>query len=200
MMKKSSFFSPIFNVNVVFILSLFFALSILGGCMSIDSSSEQLQYEIWGLGYERNIESYHAIVELHKQGKKSIPLLIDEIDNCQPLTDLTFAHPRNSIIWGTYNCYGFLYAYLVELILAKEKIETHSSQFYKILGSDDNFIFFNGVLSKNNACVARKEDLPEIKNAYRAWWEKNKWKSLAELRENWKHEKRPLTGSRFGWN
>jgi hypothetical protein len=169
-------------------------------CGFSGNSPVRLRNDVAQLGYEVSIMFYHAIVELHKHGKESIPLLIDEINNREKSIGLIFSHPHNSHFGEIYDCYGFLYVYLVELILGREKIKESADSYGGFLGPRENYVFWYGLLAKENGKTTSCQDLKEIQGVYRAWWEKNREKSLPELRRAWKNKSGPLSGSGFFWN
>ncbi len=166
------------------------------GCLS-----KELKRDVVDLGYEKERCTYDAISCLHLKGEKSIPLLINKISDCQSKTFFTLANSRNSQFGGYYECYGFFYAYLIELILGKEKLdEIEDLYLYHGLGAQGNYIYWDGLLVDENEKMADKSNLSEIQEIYAAWWENNKHKSLKQLREDWKNDRGPLSGSRYRWH
>lgn len=173
------------------------ALTILGGC-----TPRVTRVELHDLGYEKYRISFNAIVKLHQFGKKSIPFLIDEISDRKACTLFSLVDPINSDydIEGDYNCLGFLYAYIVELILAKETLaEADNFPCCQYLGSRLNCVFWDGMLRFSDGKAAQKKDLQEIKKVYKDWWRKNKHKSLRQLREDWRKGLVPLEKSKYYW-
>lgn len=177
------------------------APGITGQLFSSDSVECQVDYL---QGYVERLSSpggsffYQAIAEIHKGGKESIPLLIDRITDCEKPVPLIFSHPLNSYIAGIHECPGFLYAYMVEMILGAEQIDATPGSNNYFMGAEENYVYWFGVLW-NDGKVAASKDLKAIQKIYRQWWEKNKEKSLRELREAWKDKKKPLSGSNFYW-
>jgi len=55
------------------------------------------------------------------------------------------------------------------------------------------------VLQGGKKIPISRAQMSDIAGAYRQWWERNKTKSLQELRDAWASGDRPLTGSRFAW-
>ncbi len=159
--------------------------------------------ELHDLGYEEFRVSFNAIMKLHQHGKESIPFLIDEISNQKSSTLYSLANPLNSNfnIEGSYDCLGFLYAYIIELILAKETLaEADDFPCCQFLGSEYNCIFWDGVLRFSNGKAVKKGDLNEIEKSYEDWWRRNKHKSLRQLRKDWNKGIVPLDKSGYYWH
>ena len=142
-----------------------------------------------------------AIFELHEGGKKSIPLLIREIsDNTKILCQIQ--NPKYSFYGEANTYFGVLSAFVIELIIGRETLSTENSlksQF--LLGGDyNNYVYTKGVIidEENNRSIT-EADLIEIRKIYEAWWEKNKSKSIEQLRNDWRNNIRPLSGSKYHW-
>ncbi len=90
-----------------------------------------------------------------------------------------------------------MYAYEVELILAKEKLRGDPKSCTFLVSPDDVAYSF-GHLTRNGEEIT-DSDLPDLKAAYEKWWNLNKGKTLEELRKEWRNGKKPLKGSEFSW-
>jgi hypothetical protein len=143
-----------------------------------------------------------VIFELHKLGKKAIPLLIQEIPDDTEIL-LLLNNPLSSTIdeGSLKNYSGVLAGYVVELILGKELLENENffgNDF--ILGTNiENYIYYCGKIVNEKEEDIQKSDLIEVQKIYRKWWEENKHKSIEELRAEWKIDKKPLTNSKYHW-
>jgi len=152
-----------------------------------------------------NLKSVHfdtkknAIFELHKNGKKSIPLLIKEIsDNTKVINEIR--NPLSSFYGEPYVFFGVFSAYVIELILGREKLNTENS--YKsqyLLDEPTNYIYTRGLIIDEENRIINKEDLIKIRKIYAEWWEKNKDKTIEQLRNDWKKNIKPLSGSKYHW-
>lgn len=165
-------------------------------------AEEDLMGYIKGLRGDSSISQKEAILELFKNGKDSIPSLIDSIE-CNKKIMLMFTNPRLSFrrddVMNGYA--GIASAYVIEFILAKDRIDERAywSGFF-LLGSDiDNYIYSTGVIIKKNGDSIRSSDLSKIRLIYKIWWKKNRDKPIEVLREEWKQNNRPLTGSKYRW-
>jgi uncharacterized protein VirK/YbjX len=84
---------------------------------------------------------------------------------------------------------GIRAAYMIEYILAN---------------TNNQKIFNYGVIVKivNNKPVMQPltyEDMKALKVLYQNWWEDNGSKSITELADDWKNNKRALTNSCYKW-
>jgi hypothetical protein len=142
-----------------------------------------------------------AIFELHEGGKKSIPLLIREIsDDTKILCQIQ--NPKYSFYGEANTYFGVLSAFVIELIIGREKLNTEKSLKSEfLLGSDDtNYVYTKGVIiDDENKRSIKEGDLIKIREIYEAWWEKNKSKSIEQLRNDWRNNIRPLSGSKYHW-
>lgn len=171
-------------------------LSLSGGCANakISRSINNIQ-----TANKKNF-TQKTIIRIFKDGKTSIPLLIDNISEKRGAFAFELKNPLNQKKEQFYLSFGFLYAYLVELILAKDTLEIDLES-KKLLMSSDNYIFWEGsvIPGLSDRIVTADEALIEIQRYYRQWWNENKHKSLQQLRKEWKLGKRPLNGSKYGW-
>jgi hypothetical protein len=148
-----------------------------------------------------------AIFEIFNNGKKAIPLLINEIKNSKIIWN-PLGNPLNSIASDDHLkiCSGAIAAYTIELILAKDLIERE--KFFKnklrLLDSGTDhayYVYFNGfIVNDKDECVSRnRNEMTKVQKIYENWWKNNKDKTLGELRGDWKNRKRPLSGSIYYW-
>ena len=94
---------------------------------------------------------------------------------------------------------GIFAAYLIELILAKENFgsEIENENPYKI------YKYAVIIKTDNNEKIMQPlvfDDMKKVKMIYIDWWDKNKNKSMDELRSDWKDNNRVLNNSEFVWN
>ncbi len=170
----------------------------LNGC-----SIRGLKRDVEMLGYESERRECEAILKIHQMGKQAIPELIAEISTLQKAKvpyDLRNPWDSHFEIDNEFESYGFLYAYIVELILGKEKIEAIDWQgMSRFLGMPQNFVYWAGMIKDETGKRARGKNLIEIQRIYKDWWLRNKYKSLKQLRAEWQKGIRPLSGSKFKW-
>ena len=152
----------------------------------------------------------NVMKEIHSYGKDIIPYLISHIDIMQ--NGLAgFINPydsnlRNKIIGCPL---GVNYAYMIELIMAKDTIVDN------IHYADGNNVWYEKmklyrlygqcvIISKldlNNPKDKKInfDDMKAIKAIYNDWWESNKDKNLDALRKKWREEGSPLQNSPYMW-
>jgi len=145
------------------------------------------------------------LVHLHAQGKDAISALLTGITDSGKTVGLLLVNPDSSRLAGdlSFTYCGLVNAYLVEVILARTQIKgdvEHNPQWYFFLGSSaENYPYWLGVITKHSQGFAKESDLPVIAAQYRSWWERNKHRSLDQLRSAWARGDRPLTGTEFRW-
>lgn len=150
---------------------------------------------------------------VHSKGKSIIPILIKYIDievetyNGLMVIDSLFQYPY----FRLSEYYGVFFAYLIDLILAKEEIFipnvrplyylTDTYKYETGLLYDYCKIAPSDVLQKNKRKYIdlKYSDIKKIKEFYSKWWKKNKNKSLEKLREDYKNGVRPLANSGYEW-
>jgi hypothetical protein len=164
------------------------------------SQAKSIVNELNNLKKEHPDTKKKAIFELHKNGKKSIPLLIREIsDNTKILCQIQ--NPKYSFYGEANTYFGVLSAFVIELIVGREKLSTENflkSQF--LLGMYDNYIYTRGVIiDEENRRSVKEGDLIKIRKVYADWWKKNKNKSIEQLRNDWEKNIKPLSGSKYHW-
>lgn len=174
-------------------------------------------------GYEKIYEKLpvHAIehegAQLHvldfslKMGKDIIPILIEHIDDDKkrPFIEFEDYYDRPSPRYF-YNYIGIKYAYLIEFMMqtesmkyksmsevAKKDVWSNPGRFVKIFKEcilfrkDDS----GGVIEDRLTL----EDMGIVKGIYQEWWEKNKDKSLSDIRQEWKKTNGILSNSNYIW-
>jgi hypothetical protein len=163
------------------------------------SQSNSIVNELNNLKSDHLETNKKAIFELHKNGKKSIPLLIKEIsDNTKVMNQIQ--NPKYSFYGETHVFFGVFSAYVIELILGREKLNTENS--YKslfLLEKSTNYIYTRGLIIDEENRIINEEDLIKIRKIYEAWWEQNRSKSIEQLRDDWRNNIRPLSGSKYHW-
>ncbi len=141
-----------------------------------------------------------AIFSLHKNALNAIPALIEAIDDKDPFDQIELKNPILSGVpkeafQKTYM--GVLAAYTIELILGKEALRGNQNALSPRLDPEDCVYDF-GILHRDGETITR-DDLAKVKALYQKWWDTNKDKSLQELRQEWIHNKRPLSGTPYRW-
>jgi hypothetical protein len=144
-----------------------------------------------------------AIRNLHHMGKRVIPVLIQRIGDSEIANSSTLmlANPALSYAPPGSQCdeySGLLYAYVVELILARESLHTASQDCNFLFKNLGDYAYPHGLIVKNEK-VIQASDLPKIKQLYSLWWGKHNNESLLSLRRDWAKSIRPLSGSEYGW-
>lgn len=132
--------------------------------------------------------------EFSKIGKDAIPLLIDAIDTNEHgpvgyIYDYDSKSSRMPPLYKMRNHVGIWAAYMIDYILVEKEFEK----------AYPNCIILK---SKNGEPVMeplKYKDMRKIKKIYQKWWNKNKSKSLEELKCNWLRGDHPLKGSQFMW-
>ena len=152
---------------------------------------------------EKNINEINTFCEIHKEGKKIIPDLINSIDTNQK-TSVGFIHPLSSTIYLFHvNYAGVLSAYMIEFLLGVEKLECIEVDIYSYEKSPYQIFKYGVIVRKVNdkpvMMPLQNNDMKKIKKYYQTWWEKNKIKSIEELREDWRNDKRALSNTEYIW-
>lgn len=152
----------------------------------------------------------NVMKEIHSYGKEVIPYLINHID-MDKYGIAGFFNPYDSNIGNKVigSPMGVNYAYMIELILAKDSIIDNIS-------FAEGFSIWQEKMKPYHAygqCVIiRKKDMDNpqnskitlddmktIKAIYNDWWKNNKDESLVNLRKKWRKEGSPLQNSPFMW-
>nr|WP_294950177.1 hypothetical protein [uncultured Mucilaginibacter sp.] len=172
------------------ILILFTCLTTIAHGQSIDEKIQRMLHPKPG--------DPDVSLEFIRYGKSAIPNLIKVID-ADGKTLMGFMDPLSSTIPDAmYNSVGMRAAEEIEWILAGEngaKIKT-----------DKKFnarLFYYGYIvrdaEKEQLKAMENKDMKVIKDIYLKWWERNKHKTINQLRSDWKMGKRPLSKSGFIW-
>ena len=144
-----------------------------------------------------------AVLALYEQGKKAIPALVDRIEDSEIAYQSTNVLASPVISSAPPDSQhdqfaGVLYAYVIELILARDNVsrdETGSCKF--LLGLDD-YVYGHGLILNGNELI-KANDLSRIKQIYLRWWTGNRGKNLTEMRQEWQRLHRPLAGTEYRW-
>jgi hypothetical protein len=182
---------------------LFIALIILlFGIIGCGQKTSDLTTLIDTLKGESMQHRQKAFVELHAMGKKAIPDLIEAIDD----NDTTFIFLQNptssNFEQGALTNYaGLLPAYVIELILARDKLKVsgQGDSLWVFSTDPQNYIYDSGIIAKKVGGPLTYRDMKKIAEIYRTWWKQNKNRSIEGLRDEWKTNVRPLTGSDYFW-
>ncbi len=105
-------------------------------------------------------------------------------------------NPISSIYTFGENYTGTILAYVIELILSKEKVAVKRLEGWNL--SFSPYLFTQGFVKKNNAGVIKLKDLDGLQKVYHRWWDQNKKKSIEDLRADYKINP-PLKNSNFQW-
>ena len=153
----------------------------------------------------------NVIKEIHSYGKDIIPDLISHID-INESGMVGFVNPYESNLQNVFTGpLGINYAYMIELIMAKDSIMTdsvfansccyscweESIKPYKIY--DQCVIARKDDLNNPPISKITIDDMKTIKNIYRDWWESHKNENIDSLREEWQENGSPLQLSSFIW-
>lgn len=148
--------------------------------------------------------------EIHSYGKDIVPYLIRNID-MDKFGLAGFVNPYESNLANTVvgSPLGINYAYMIELILAKDSIldkvnyESGYDIWYEKMKPYQ--IYGQCVIiretDQNNPKDSKItfDDMKTIKAIYNDWWKSNKDKSLESLRKIWRETGSPLQNSPFMW-
>lgn len=148
--------------------------------------------------------------EIHSYGKDIVPYLIRNID-MDKFGLAGFVNPYESNLANTVvgSPLGINYAYMIELILAKDSIldnVNYDSGYdiwyekmkpYQIYGQ----CVIIRETDQNNPKDSKIsfDDMKTIKAIYNDWWKSNKDESLESLRKKWREAGSPLQNSPFMW-
>jgi len=174
-------------------VSLLFVLSIFASCAA-RARHEPIDM-LFSAKY-RDIKK--GIISTYQMGEAAIPDLIDRIAESR-LDGIVLKSPMSSLFEGP-RPRGFVAAYFIEWILAIDAIDQDdimNSPY--VLGNDLRYyIYQEGSICKGNDMISSK-DLAAVKRAYAEWWNRSSSKGLKELRQEWKQNRRPLSGTVFSW-
>ena len=181
-------------------LFIIICLAAANSCYS-QSNKEVIKQSISKLHSHNILERRQAIMNLHDQGKASIPYLIEKIDDTE-IVIFSMGHPWNSdgiVLYNMASYAGTLFSYMVELILARDALQETLTPTPFFFSNNDNWIYWDGVIERADKQPLNAEDMKKIKMHYKTWWKNNKEKSIEELREDWKNQKRPLSKTVYSW-
>ena len=148
--------------------------------------------------------------EIHSYGKDTVPYLIRNID-MDKFGLAGFVNPYESNLANTVvgSPLGINYAYMIELILAKDSIldNVNYDSGYDIWYEKMKpyHIYGQCVIiretDQNNPKDSKIsfDDMKTIKAIYNDWWKSNKDESLESLRKKWREAGSPLQNSPFMW-
>ena len=140
----------------------------------------------------------NQVQRIHDYGKSAIPYLIDLIDT-EAKGNPGFVNKYSSTIDLSDKYLGMNAAFLVELILAREKISSPLTYYEGTTMFSQVEGISYGVIVKDDSMHLTKEDMINIKSQYSNWWKKYNEKHLSEIRDIWASGDRPLTFSKFNW-
>ncbi|MDJ1498672.1 hypothetical protein QNI19_37415 [Cytophagaceae bacterium DM2B3-1] len=147
-------------------------------------------------------ESGNLFDEIHLMNKKIIPCLINFIDrDIQGIVG--FKNPLSStmesFIFRNYS--GINAAYLIEFILAKDKIEKIQGDSWEQKVKPYKLYTYGVIINdeSNRPSALSLKEMKAIKSIYLEWWKLNKNKPIELLRKEWKEGKHILDNSKFKW-
>ena len=152
----------------------------------------------------------NVMKEIHSYGKDIVPYLIRNID-MDKFGLAGFVNPYESNLANTVvgSPLGINYAYMIELILAKDSIldNVNYDSGYDIWYEKMKpyHIYGQCVIiretDQNNPKDSKIsfDDMKTIKAIYNDWWKSNKDESLESLRKKWREAGSPLQNSPFMW-
>ncbi len=155
--------------------------------------------------------NFHELCDsVLSQGKASIPLLIEKIDDHGTFAGLSMTCP-----WSSYrpevarksHYIGIINVYLIRFILRRDVLNKptfkesnidaenthHKYQWYYL-----NSYYSNLLANKHSKSVLTYKEVKKLKEFMQDWWDVNKHKSLKELKRDYSG-KPLLEGSEFIW-
>lgn len=176
-------------------MNYFKALILLLGCVFFVSSS---------CGCVKRSNKYLSTSDTIQFDKSIIPYLINNIDKYQEISDFMIGavNPYDSNLYLHFNNPGILYAYAIECVLFTDTENIFHGISIKDLSEGNEIVLHQlaeivGRVRIYNRCIIAKsdqngyyffferlsnDDMVEIKKCYYDWWQKNKNKSIKELR------------------
>jgi hypothetical protein len=126
--------------------------------------------------------------------------LIANISNSKKVS-VFLGNPLSSSGSGSRSPVGVLSAYIVELILGRERLKSKNHDYnLGVLGEySENYVYWDGIIVTDKKERIKDDDLPEVQKVYQEWWEKNKNESICVLQENWKKGIRILDNKVYRW-
>ncbi|MCB1053757.1 MAG: hypothetical protein KDC71_24345 [Acidobacteria bacterium] len=144
------------------------------------------------------INGRQAVLYLHSQGKIGIDCLMEMVSDAGE-AEYIISSPNNSqILYPFKKIKGLYAAFIIEVILANKMLDQKESKF---LLNEEEYPFRHGMIinGKGEPIGTNSKEMKKVADQYRAWWIKNKTKSIEELRNDWASGKGPLSGSRYSW-
>lgn len=180
-----------------------------------DSNEVLCSDTIYSMAEKDIAEDKSGVEYIWSLGKDAIPYLIDSIGS-KRYTVIDFYCPIDSNLGNYYYPAGWKYVYLIDFILTKTSID-NLFDIKKLDSSEWGYSFdgWRGILSPYliNGCYdllrvtpdpdsivkVNTDDMTIIQKVYAEWWQKNKDKSLTEMRREWKNNPHILTNYGFAW-
>lgn len=189
--------------QIMFLICLIFLFFSCRVSIANNKEVECLKKYIDDLMINDATNRYNIVFYIHSCGKEAIPLLIGEIDTNKKAAILVRHTYDSFILKEAYTNYvGVLYAYVIELILGRDRLlPTIHTPIIWILGDNmDIYIYWHGIINyKDRRKSFDLYDMKVIKQIYQEWWDKNKDRSIEKLRMDWENGIKPLTGSDYKW-
>ena len=162
-------------------------------------------------------ESLDGLLYIYRQGKDVIPYLIDSIGNTEISLMGDFLNPKVSIIPDyLFVPKGCLYAYYINYIMEKDNVDDlpnikeqlfskwdYSEEIWEEAISPIRLYKF-GIISKKTEDIdsiipVKGEDMKKIQAIYAKWWERNKDKTLEEMRDIWRLQPSIIDSAGYIW-
>jgi hypothetical protein len=193
---------------------------LLVACISYHAGDEKNpatdtpQESIRKLGDDSTRVQNEGAEELFEMGKRAIPSLINSIGSTETIAVAYWnpisseAPPEGAKIRQLAT---EIYAYMIEIILSREEFVCDGKDFM-FLCSYDNHAYYSFLLfdkkedkmlteyNDDGTCTVSIDDLVKVRRVYSDWWDRNKDKSIEQLRDDWKNGVRPLTGTDYKWS
>lgn len=161
-----------------------FLITTIMGCAKHSQGMDHMKREVTLLSSKDYCETaYKNIITF---GKDIIPLLIKNSSNETPFEGTIILDPASSFVIDKPSV-GVVSLYLVECIL-KEKMRPYHVPL--IVAKSDKFPYRDG----KKLPQTKSENLKKAQEYYQIWWEKNKNKSIDEIRKT-----SPLDNTELKW-
>jgi len=169
---------------------------------SSDSAEKNAEQYLVLMKNGTTCERRAAISALHQIGKKAIPVLIAHISDAETakgstlmLTNPLISNLPRGSMRDEYS--GVIYAYVIELILARDALHTGSGDCMFLLDSGD-YAYGHGLIMKGQNLIGAS-DLERVKQLYSQWWKTHRNEDLVTLQRDWSNSLRPLDDSAYHW-
>lgn len=162
-------------------------------------------------------ESPDGLIYIYRQGKDVIPYLIDSIGNTKLSLMHDFLDPKLSYIPDyLFVPWGCRYAYYINYIMEKDNV-SDLPNIKKLLLSNLDYseetweksisllrLYKYGIISKktgdtDSIVPVKGEDMKKIQAIYAKWWERNKDKTLEEMRDIWRLQPNIIDSAGYIW-